>query len=69
MCISEDVPGYNLLLFAVLVQRGYMPAPIITICVLLIIEFRLNILQESCDVTDVFMCAKKDYRGISSKLL
>jgi len=35
-----------------------MPAPVINICVLLIIEFRLNILRESRDVTDVFFSLK-----------
>jgi len=38
-----------------------MPALVITICVLLIIEFRLNIFHESHDVTDVFICAKNRF--------
>ena len=58
MCIGEDVQAYNLLFLAILVQRGYMPAPVITIHVLLTIEFGLNILQESYHVNDVFICAK-----------
>jgi len=58
MCIGEDVQAYNLLFLTVLVQRGYMPAPVFTIHVLLTIEFGLNIIWESRDVTDVFICAK-----------
>jgi len=54
-----------------------MPAPIITICLLLIIEFRLNILRESRDVSDVFICAKnrfteeflRSYRNIFKKVV
>jgi len=54
MCIGEDVQAYTLLLLTVLMQKGYMPAPVFTICVLLTTEFGLNILRESRDVTDVF---------------
>jgi len=61
MCIGEDVQTYNLLFLTVLVRRGYMPASVITIRVLLIIEFTLNILRESRDVTDVFICTKNRF--------
>jgi len=39
MCIGKDVHAYNLLFVAVLMRRGYLPAPIFTIRVLLTIAF------------------------------
>jgi len=49
----------HVLFVAVLVRRGYLPVPVFTIRVLLTVEFGLNIMRESSDVNDVFICAKK----------
>jgi len=56
--------GPCLLFLAVLVWRGYMPAPRFTISVLVIIEFRFNILQLR-DVTDI-ICAKNRLQYLHS---
>ena len=52
----------HLLFVAVLVRRDYLPVPVFTIRVLLTVEFGLNILRESRDVNDVFICAKNRFQ-------
>jgi len=52
---APQIFGPCLLCLAILMWRGYMPAPRFTICVLVIIEFGLNILRNPVTLLTLFV--------------
>jgi len=63
MCIYASAKKFrHILFFAVLILRGYMPAPRFTVRVLLTIEFGLNILGNPVTLLTYLFVLKMDCR-------